>query len=276
MLIAKHPAWLRRGSRLVCRSAALLIGLSVCSSLTAGLADQWRLVYGSVISADGLTALTSQVTQYDPTTSAIASGYAIVEDGLGINAFERIGTDERAFVVNRHFELPNGDLADPRTIVVDNAGSFSIAFDGAAAGIPAGVKIDALFRDSGGQWIISTDIHVELDGTVYADGDLIGHDGTGFFLVASEAELGLETSADVTGITQGTGGRWLVTLASGGQTLDGLVYFSGDVLSGDSAGRLSAIELSSREAPFSVTAGLNAISAEPAPDELFSDRFQEG
>jgi len=236
--------------------------------------DQWQLVYESVVSAGGQTALTAQVTEYDPGAGAIASGYAIAEDGLGINAFERIGADERAFVVNRHLELPSGDVVDPRTIVVDDAGSLSVGFDGEAAGIPAGAKIDALFRDSSGQWVISTDIHVELDGTVYSDGDLIGHDGTTFFLVRSEADLGLETSADVTGITQGIGGRWLVTLASGGQTLDGLVYFAGDVLLGDSGGRLSAIGLRSREAPLSVAAGLDAISAEPASDELFSDRFE--
>lgn len=245
------------------------------SSASAGLVAKWRLVYQSVVSADSLTALTTDVVEFESSAGTIASGYSVSADGLRIKAFEQIGADERAFVVDRHFELSSGDLADPRTIVVDHAGSFSVAFDGEAAGIPTGAKIDALFQDSSGQWVISTDIYVELDGTVYSDGDLIGYDGESFFLVASEADLGLETSADVTGITQGTGGRWLVTLASGGQTLDGLVYFSGDVLLGDSDGRLSAIALSSREAPLSVTAGLNAISAEPAPDELFSDRFQE-
>lgn len=255
-------------------ASGVLVGM-FSMSVFAGSVDRWYLGYESVILADMQTALTSQITEYDPGTSGVASDYAIAEDGLGINAFERIGTDERAFVGDRHFELPSGDLADPRTIVVDNAGSFSVAFDGEAAGIPAGAKIDALFRDSSGQWVISTDIHVELDGTVYSDGDLIGYDGESFFLVESEADLGLETSADVTGITQGTGGRWLVALASGGQTLDGLVYFAGDVLLSDSDGRLSAIELSSREAPLTVTAGLNAISAEPAPDGIFSDRFQE-
>lgn len=256
------------------RVALVLLAGCWCASAGAVSVDQWQLVYNSVISAGGQTALTAQVTEYDPGTGAISSGYAFAEDGLGINAFEQIGADERAFVVDRHFELPSGDLADPRTIVVDDAGSYSVAFDGEAAGIPADARIDALFWDLSGQWVISTDIHVELDGTVYSDGDLIGHDGEDFFLVASETDLGLTDDADVTGIAQGTGGRWLIALETGGQTLDGLSYFSGDVLRADAGGRLTGIELRSRSAPLSVTAGLNAISAEPAPDELFRDRFE--
>lgn len=252
----------------------MLLASVLCSSASAGLADQWRLVYGSVVSAGGQTALTARVLEYQPASGTIASGYQIEQDGLGINAFEHIGTQEQAFVPDRHVELSGGLVASPRSIVVDDANGYSIAFDGDAIGIAAGARIDALFRTPGGQWVISTDIHVELDGTVYSDGDLIGHDGTGFFLVRSEAELGLTASADVSGITQGTGGRWLVTVASGGQTLDGLTYFAGDVLRADAGGRLIGIELRSHEAPLSVSAGLSAISAEAAPDELFSDRFQ--
>lgn len=254
----------------------VLLCLTLWSSgASAGLVAQWHLVYQSVVSADSLTALTTDVVEVDPVADTVASGYSVSADGLGINGFVRLDTDTQAFVTDRYVELPGGIVAGPRMVVRDDSGSFSEAFDGEAAGVPASARIDALFRTSEGHWVISSDVHVELDGSVYADGDLIGYDGESFFLVASEADLGLETSADVTGITQGTGGRWLVTLASGGQTLDGLVYFAGDVLLGDSEGRLSAIELSSREAPLSLTAGLNAISAEPAPEELFSDRFQE-
>lgn len=246
----------------------------LCSSASAGLVDQWRLVYGTVVSADGQTALAGQVLEYQPGSGVIASGYEVIEDGLGINAFEHIGAQKRAFVPDRHVELPGGLVASPRSIVLDDSGSYSIAFDGEALGIPAAARIDALFRMPGGQWVISTDIHVELDGTVYSDGDLIGHDGTDFFRVRSKAELGLTDSADVTGITRGIGDRWLVTMGSGGQTLDGLTYFAGDVLRADADGRLVGIELRSREVPLSVSAGLSAISAEPAQDELFSDRFQ--
>lgn len=255
---------------------SLLFGsvLTLPGTVMAGLASQWYLSFQSIQGMDGQTSFPYQVMSFDPGTGAISTELTPT-DSAPISGLSVAEADASYFVLQHHVDLGSGLVARPNDIIVSDASGLNLAFDADTEGIPDGVKIDALHRVESGQWVISIDVHAELGGTTYSDGDLIGHDGTEFFLVASEADLGLENSADVTGITQGTGGRWLVTLASGGQTLDGMVYFSGDVLLGDSDGRLSAIELSSREAPLSVTAGLNAISAEPAPDEMFSDRFQE-
>jgi hypothetical protein len=260
------------------RKRCLVLAFSLAlwsSSAGAGLVSQWRLVYETVVPADSTTALTSDVVEFDQEAGIIASGFAVPADGLGISGYVDLGADAQAFVTDRYVELSGGIAVGRRTVVRADSSGFSVALDAESAGLPSGAGIDALFRTSEGLWVISTDIHVELGGQTYSDGDLIGHDGQDFFLISSESELGLPASADICGIAQGTGGRWLISMKSGGITLDGLPYLPGDVLRANPEGRLTAIELRSREAPLAISAGLNALSAEPAPDELFGDRFQE-
>ncbi len=251
-----------------------LCALTLPTPALADLAERFELVYDHAVVAGSEVASTDDVLSYEVAGGTVATAAGLGGDGLVIDGFHRIDSDSFAFSVNRHV-VSDGVVVAPNDIAVNNGGSVSIALDGSSEGIPDAVKIDGVFKDSAGSWVLSVDVHAELGGVVFADGDLIGHDGQDFFMAASETDLGLSTSADVTGIAQGTGGRWLIGLETGGQTLDGLTYFAGDVLYADTQGRLAGIELRSREAPLSVSAGLSAISADPAPDELFSDRFQE-
>lgn len=246
--------------------------LMLPTAASAGLAERFELVYGHAVIAGSEVASTDDVLSYDVGSGSVATAVGLGVDGLAIYGFHRVNNDSFAFSVNRHAAI-DGVVVAPNDIAVSNGGSVSIALNGSAEGIPDGVKIDSVFQDETGNWVLSIDVHAELNGTVYTDGDLIGYDGTSYFMVASQADLGLDDAADVTGIAQGTGGRWLITLQSGGQTLDGVSYFASDVLRTGSNGRLQGVEFSSSTALL-VTAGLTALSADPAPEGLFSDRFE--
>ncbi len=71
-----------------------------------------------------------------------------------------------------------GQEYEPRDLIRTDAGVYSLVIDGAAAGVPAGVAIDAVMRDASGQIVLSFDVPVELDGGSYGRSDLVLYDGS--------------------------------------------------------------------------------------------------
>lgn len=250
-----------------------LLIAGVCSlGAHAGPASKWYLVHETIVGVASEVGFPGEVLSYDPATGAVASEQSIVGNGAAVDGFTRIDDDRFAFSLNRHAAL-GGLVIAPNDVILSDGGGLSKAIDGSATGIPDGVKIDAVHRDATGQWVISLDVHAVIGGTTYGDGDLIGFDGSDFFRVASESSLGLTDAGDVVGIAQGTGGQWLLTMGTGGASTSGIGYHAGDVVSTASDGTVNAVVLSSRSA-LGIEAGVSALGAEPAPDGLFSDRFE--
>ena len=67
---------------------------------------------------------------------------------------------------------------NPRDIAVFNGSVYSKLLDGAAAGIPAGAKIDALALDADGSPLLSFDAPVTLGGTTFGASDIVRYSGT--------------------------------------------------------------------------------------------------
>lgn len=73
--------------------------------------------------------------------------------------------------------LPGGITATPRDIVAWNGSAYSLLLDGAAAGIPAGVAIDALTTWSGADFLLSIDTTATLGGLTAGPADVVRYSG---------------------------------------------------------------------------------------------------
>jgi hypothetical protein len=246
------------------------LGIVLAAPLAAKVVASWSLVPERGVLAAG------QYVAADDVLREAANGMLFVDDlapdGVAVNAFDRLAENDVLFVPASHVNL-GAITASPRDVVRVQDGSASILIDGAAdLGLPDGVKIDALHRLSDSQWVFSIDVAAQLNGTVYRDSDLIVYDGTVSLLVDT-ATLGLDDAADVVGISQGLGERWLIALGSGGQTSQGLVYRVCDVLIGNAQDQLASARPEA-ERLFGECVGLKSMDAVPAADGIFSDRFQ--
>ena len=99
----------------------------------------------------------------------------------------------------------------PHDVVSYDGVTFSVYFNGGAAGIPDGVRVDALFLDTGGNLILSFDVPVNLGGVEYAPSDLVRYSGGVFSLYWSAAAAGVPAYANVVGADQDSAGALVVS-----------------------------------------------------------------
>ena len=95
--------------------------------------------------------------------------------------------------------LPGGLVARPGDVVRYDGVNYSIEFDAAMSGLPAGVAVDATSLTVGGL-LLSFDTTVDLGGGVLAtDEDLVRWDGAGYSIILDGSAIGLASSLDVDG-----------------------------------------------------------------------------
>jgi hypothetical protein len=100
--------------------------------------------------------------------------------------------------------LPVVSPAAPNDVVSwnPNTSTFSVAFDGAANGIPAGTHIDALGVDSGGALLLSFDTTVLLPGAgVVDDEDIVRFAGGVYALLYDGSANGITPDLDLDALT---------------------------------------------------------------------------
>jgi len=111
--------------------------------------------------------------------SSYLDGSAIgIPDGVNVVSFGFSG-DNRIFSVDVPTDL-DGSAYTERDIISYDGSNFSKLFDGAAAGIPAGARIDAATVLGDGSIVLSLDVTVELGATTYEDRDLIMYSASTF------------------------------------------------------------------------------------------------
>ena len=181
--------------------------------------------------------------------------------------------------------LPNGDLLFSMDISLELGGTFYracdvIRFDGmdwtkefdcAAAGVPAGVDVDAVAM-SGNDLLISLDITAELDGLTFDDADVIAFDGGAFSMFFDASGAGVGASADVDALHLDEMGRVLVSFDTSG-ALDGITYSDEDVLAWDDPDWSLEFDGSSDD-PAWVSADMDAWSYAFLGDLLFRQGFE--
>jgi hypothetical protein len=99
----------------------------------------------------------------------------------------------------------------PRDIVAYDGITFSVYFDGVAAGIPEYARIDASFMDAGGSLVLSFDVPVNLGGVEYSPADLV-RVSSGVFTLFWDAEAsGVPSYANVVGADRDSAGALVLS-----------------------------------------------------------------
>jgi len=101
---------------------------------------------------------------------------------------------------------------EPRDVFLTDAStSFSMYFDGGAAGVPDGAGIDAIFLDGAGALVLSFDVPVSLGGADYGPSDLVRFSGGVFSLFWSAASAGVPSYANVVGADRDSAGALVLS-----------------------------------------------------------------
>lgn len=256
------------------RQRVLLVVVLAAASTQAPAASvsDWLLTLDPVDSVFGTRASPREVISHDPTSSSATIDQVVVQaDGLEVDAFERIDADTYYFSVDTHMTFAGQTVAPGDVLLVDG-GAESIFFDASAEGLPEGVGLDAIAFDDNGQLIFSVDTHVMLSGTVFEDADLILFDGSVFSSLMDAMAVGFDDSADLDAVTTLPGGHLVVSFSSGAGVA-GQPYDDGTLVRLEADGSSLATIFSAR-VDLSSSRDVVALGAVPAPDRLFSDRFE--
>jgi hypothetical protein len=136
--------------------------------------------------------------------------------------------------------LPAASPAEPRDVVeyTPATGSFSVFFDGAAAGIPAGSHIDAIYQDPQPivlPFFFSLDTSTTLPGLgAVDDEDVVSYAGGIFTIAYDGSAAGVASALDVDAIEGVTGpAGWLLSFDTSG-TVGAVTFDDEDVIRYDS------------------------------------------
>ena len=209
MFTGSHADWRSRNrSRKihVCRTlvaVAILFG----AAITSVRAVSYYLTIDVPATLDGLDHTTDQVLRSDSAIYSVA--FALGAPDTQFGALHRRADGIWLLASTTPFFLGATPVQSHDVVSYDGA-TFSLYFDGSAAGIPEGVRIDALFLDSGGNPVFSFDVPVNLGGIEYAPSDLVRHSGGAFSLYWSAAAAGVPAYANVVGADRDSAGVLVV------------------------------------------------------------------
>ncbi|MEM7479665.1 MAG: hypothetical protein AAF481_00705 [Acidobacteriota bacterium] len=151
-------------------------------------------------------------------------------EAAAIDALHRLDDGRFLFSLEGWADL-GGLPVGPADIVSWDGTSYGIAFDAAAAGLPAGLDVDALSFDAD-DIFLSFQTHADLPGGPYADDDLVRWDGASFSLAFDGAAAGVPRSLDLDAAHRLENGNWLLSFDSDG-TVGGVGLADEDVVEHD-------------------------------------------
>jgi len=167
------------------------IGRFVARAVVAVLAGAPALAAAYYVSADvptdlaGVICVPSQVVRYDGTTHGLALD---LPDDVGIDALHKMDGGAWLFSADAPFTV-SGTTYDPRDVVRLSGTAYSRYFDGAAARIPEGVDLDALFLLGGdaGNLVFGVDVPTTVGKLAVEPADLVEVVGPGTFRMYFDA-----------------------------------------------------------------------------------------
>lgn len=211
--------------------------------LASGLALALTPIDRADLSADITQVLDGQtVTDEDVAADDLASGFitlaslGVLPTNADVSAYHLLANGDHLLAFDITVSLGGSLVATPADVVRWNGASYALEFDGSAAGVPAGARVDAVTLESSGDLVLSFDTTVLLSGAVFADEDLVQFDGAVFtsYFDGSAAGIGSHLDVDGAHIFPGTGQLALSFDTSG--TLGGVSFDDEDVLEVDPAG----------------------------------------
>lgn len=158
----------------------------------------------------------------------------------------------------------DGSLRDPRSILVFDGSTYSVFFDGAAEGVPAGVNVDSVRLAADGDLILGFDVPTTLDGTTYEPSDLVRFDSGSFALEfdASATTPPIPATSNVTGADR-SGGTTVLSFDVPTQ-LGGETFQPGDLVAWDGTG----FSLFYRDSGWDKGARINGVSLLRSPGSI--------
>lgn len=88
-----------------------------------------------------------------------------------------------------------GATYEPRDVVSQESGTYSLVLDGSSLGIPLNASVDAYFED--GDAIVSFDVPLTLSGKDFMPNDLVRWNGVDFSMYLDGSSLGIPDSTNV-------------------------------------------------------------------------------
>ena len=245
--------------------------LAGCSLLGVWAAAQAATPLESLSLSPDVTALVKQVSVNDedvvlddfgPLGNLVDLG--TLPAAADVDAFHPLPDGAVLFSVDTTVALP-GLSPRPSDIIRFSTGSYVVEFSGYAAGIPAGVNVDALTL-SNGDLIVSFDVATELGGKLYQDEDLVRYDGVSFSMFLQGVTAGIEARLDVDGVHQLDNGSLLLSLDVAG-TVDGISFEGADVLEYDPVFATWTLVYDATTVPLVAGVGADALAATQPPDK---------
>ncbi len=151
-----------------------------------------------------------------------------------VTALHEMDSGDRLFAVDAPTNL-GGTVFEPRDVIRFDGAVYSLFFDGAANGVPAGTSVDAVFLLGGdtGDPVLSFDVPTSVGGTWYLAGDLVRFTGAVASLHFDAAAAGLPAGTNVIGADESAAG---VALTFDVPTkLGGTFYLPGQLVEWDGA-----------------------------------------
>lgn len=154
----------------------------------------------------------------------------VIPGGADVIAYAEGSGTRIFFAVDSTVALTGGLVARPGDVVALNGVTYSIAFSALGAGLPPGIRTDAVALSSTGGLLLSFDTAVSLPGALHvADEDLVRWNGTTFSLALDGSTAGIADGNDVDAVDDLGPSTFLVSFESAG-TIQGISFADEDVL----------------------------------------------
>lgn len=256
--------WLPLGAWSAVPAASQLLAVDVSNDVT------WT-AGGTTIDDEGARRVTLPST-------VMALDLGPLPANAQVNAYHALEDGRRIFALDLFVDLGGGLTVGPGDLVAWNGTGFTLFFDGNAAGVPAGAKIDAVARmRSGGvtSTIFSFDVAVALPGGLTVDDeDLVAWTGFAWSLHFDGSANGVPEFLDLDGFDQDqvNGARYFSFDTSG--RIASVDFDDEDVVAFDGAVWSLAYDASVHLDPTFAAGDLSALGVRTV--NIFSDGFESG
>jgi hypothetical protein len=151
--------------------------------------------------------------------------------GVNLTAYHQFWDGDQLFSLALPALLGGTLAVGPEDVVRYDGASYTIEFDGSAAGVAAGVGVDAV-TIAAGRLVLSFDTAVTLGGQSIGMEDLVQFHGGAFTLVFDGSASGVPAGMNVDAAHRLGGNRLAISFDAGG-SLPGVVFADEDVLEYD-------------------------------------------
>lgn len=124
----------------------------------------------------------------------------LLGDDMSVGALHRLPSGDWLLVPAMPVVGWGGTTVQTRDVVRFNGVTPTLYFAGGAAGVPEGVRIDAVMLDTSGTLILSFDVPVNIGGVEYGPGDLVRFTGGVFSLYWGAAAAGVPPDVNLVGV----------------------------------------------------------------------------